>query len=339
MRITEAAENTLGDATPDWLVPWMNDVFVHVDWAVVSKGLIQLTILVGIIYIIYNRFIRESQAEQMLKGVFITLLSFVMFWGVAKAFNMPMLEVVFGASIQILFIALIVIFQPELRRMLMYLGQSELFSLNAISSSHEQHSPEYMITQVTDAVNYLSKTRYGALIVLESSQNNGGDYKEAGTPLDSQLSTELLLTIFHPNTPLHDGAVVVDQDNRISAAGVLLPLTEDPELSWQYGTRHRAAIGLTEISDSRCIVVSEETGNISLANGGKLEKLENADKLKQELENLYHVKVTSLGKRAALKQQLSGFFSNDLISSRFQKIFNKEEKSSGSGKPKSGTNG
>ena len=110
-------------------------------------------------------------------------------------------------------------------------------------------------------------------------------YTDVGTKLNADLSTELILTIFHPNTPLHDGAVVINGDKIISA-GVLLPLTEDPKLSWKYGTRHRAAIGMTETSDAACLVVSEETGDVSIAIDGSLKKYEDLVTLKTDLENI-----------------------------------------------------
>jgi diadenylate cyclase len=170
-------------------------------------------------------------------------------------------------------------------------------------------------------VHFLSKAKRGALIVLESASSHGGDYLEMGTLLDSKLSTELMLTIFHHNTPLHDGAVVIGPDNRLVAAGVLLPLTEDPKLSWQYGTRHRAAIGLTEISDSRCIVVSEETGSISLVEDGKLEKMTNAEELRKALARRYSVNMDPEPSRhVPLGQRITGLFTGESVPN-LQKIF------------------
>ena len=112
---------------------------------------------------------------------------------------------------------------------------------------------------------------------------------DVGTTLNADISTELLLTIFHINTPLHDGAVVI-KGNKIIAAGVLLPLTEDPKLSWKYGTRHRAAIGMSEVSDSACLVVSEETGDVSVCIDGTLKKYEDLTTLKTDLEKILGVK-------------------------------------------------
>jgi diadenylate cyclase len=234
-----------------------------------------------------------------------------------------MLEHVFAASIQILFIGLIVIFQPELRRMLLFLGQGELFGNVPVAQSHEEEKAEYLIHELTETMHFLSKAKRGALIVLESASSHGGDYLEMGTLLDAKLSTELMLTIFHHNTPLHDGAVVIGPDNRLVAAGVLLPLTEDPKLSWQYGTRHRAAIGLTEISDSMCIVVSEETGVISLVEDGRLEKMANAEELRKALAKRYQVSVVvdTPERRVPLGERLTGLFASETLPHPIQRIF------------------
>lgn len=303
------------------LAEWLQEISLN--WPGLLKVLAQLAILVVIVYVVYNRFIRRSHAEQLLKGLFVTLLMCVAAWGVAKMFNFFMLEVIFGASIQLLIIGLIVIFQPELRRMLLFLGQPELFGRQS-SVSSEERKAEYLVHELTETARFLSKSKTGALIVLESLSNPGGSYLEVGTSLDARLSTELLLTIFHPKTPLHDGAVVINAENRITAAGVLLPLTEDPKLSWQYGTRHRAAIGLTEISDSWCIVVSEETGVISFAHAGMLEKITSADELKKRLERIYHVQTSGDSDlKLSVAERFSGFFSTESLPTPIQKIFTK----------------
>ena len=296
----------------------------------------QVVFLTGIIYFIYVRFIRKSHAEQLLKGLFIMLLLFVGLYLLSYILQLPLLQEVFAASIQILFIGLIVIFQPELRRMLLFLGQGELFSMGGLAGTSEEQKAEYMIHEIGEAVHFLSKQKRGALIVLEAPTTHGGDYLEVGTALDAKLSTELLLTIFHPNTPLHDGAVIISPENRVVAAGVLLPLTEDPKLSWQYGTRHRAAIGLTEISDSRCIVISEESGSVSLVEDGKLVKMANAEDLRKTLAEIYQVNVD--GEAAVHKspfgKRISELFSSDIFTRgwREKQVPKKGEKS-----PKSGT--
>ena len=127
-------------------------------------------------------------------------------------------------------------------------------------------------------------------------------YYDVGTKLNADLSTELLLTIFHPNTPLHDGAVVIN-GTKVISAGVLLPLTEDPKLSWKYGTRHRAAIGMSETSDAACLVVSEETGDVSLTLDGTLKKYEDLTTLKADLEQILGIKspVPAFERKAIFK--------------------------------------
>ena len=307
----------------DWILQqWQEWATRRAADVLLLKNVLQVIILTGCIYIVYVRYIRRSHAEQMLKGLLVVLLMFVGLWWMAFVLQLPMLEHIFAASIQILFIGLIVIFQPELRRMLLFLGQGELFGTQPGAQSPEEQKAEYLIQELTETVHFLSKAKRGALIVLESPSSHGGDYLEMGTLLDSKLSTELMLTIFHHNTPLHDGAVVIGPDNRLVAAGVLLPLTEDPKLSWQYGTRHRAAIGLTEISDSRCLVVSEETGTISLVEDGKLEKLANAEELRKALARRYAVNMDPESTRPVpLGERLSGFFSGEAPVNPLQKIF------------------
>lgn len=268
------------------------------------KVLVQFAILSAIIYVLYNKFIRFSYADRLVKGQFVVLVLLILCWGSAKALQFPLLEIVFGTSIQLLIIGLIVIFQPELRRILLYFGQNDWFSLPTSGTVSLNKLPAHLLHQKQDgwrlvrdlieSVRFLSKRKVGALIVLEAedAESSAAHYLEQGIPIHAHLTTELLLTIFHPNTPLHDGAVVISNDQTIAAAGVLLPLTEDPNLSWRYGTRHRAAIGLTEVSTGHCIVVSEETGNVSYVSGGKLVKLSQAEDLAPFLEQLYQSDTT-----------------------------------------------
>ena len=127
--------------------------------------------------------------------------------------------------------------------------------------------------------------------LLQDYYKNAMAYSEVGTSIDAKISTELILTIFHPNTPLHDGAMVIE-GSKIQSAGVLLPLTEDPKLSWKYGTRHRAALGMSEVSDAACLVVSEETGDVSICMDGLLKKYDDLTTLKSDLESILGIKPT-----------------------------------------------
>lgn len=268
-----------------------------VDWVSLTKVLVQVAIASLLLYVIYNSLIRRSQAEKMLRGLFLVLVVLIGFWGFSRWAGFSILEILFGDSIRLLIIGLIVIFQPELRRLMNYLGQADWFASQGGLLSSESRKTEYLIQQLTDAVRYMSKTKTGSLMVLETEKSPSGVYLEAGTPLDAMLSTELLLTIFHTNAPLHDGAVLINPENRVVSAGVLLPLTEDPTLSWRYGTRHRAAIGLSEVSDAICIVTSEETGSISYIQNGVIERLEGSDDLQKRLERVLHVSVKPTKKR------------------------------------------
>lgn len=268
--------------------------------------------------------IHGTYVAQLLKGVAV-LLGFYL---ISVYFGFTIFSGILQAILQISIIGFIILFQPELRRLLVYLGQPELFSKTPFGAGGKENNTEYLVHELVESVRLLSKTKTGALIVLESANGIGGAYLEAGTRLDARLSTEALLTIFHPNTPLHDGAVIISPDNRIVAAGVLLPLSENPNLTWKYGTRHRAAIGLTEVTDSRCIVVSEETGNMTMAFGGNIEKIATIEDLSRQLEQLYG--VSGPGEKSGKMSPIAELLSTDL----FQKFFSKSggKKGFGTGK-------
>lgn len=238
-------------------------------------NIMELVFLAIIIFIIYKK-IKGSQAEQLVKGVIMLFIALIL----SHVFQLNIIGKVLESIVNIVIFSLVVIFQPELRRLLGYIGQSGLINKNIMNSSKEIDK-KAVIDETIDAIKYLSKSRTGALMVFKTVKGNES-FLEVGTKLDANVSQELLLTIFHANTPLHDGAIVISND-KIVAAGVLLPLTEDPTLSWKYGTRHRAAIGMSEVSDAVCLVVSEETGEISMAQGGLLTKFLTTDDLKTEL--------------------------------------------------------
>ena len=169
---------------------------------------------------------------------------------------------------------------------MVHLGQTKFVGQNIFllkNTTKDEHKAA-LVKEITEAVKYCSRVKRGALIVLQK-EDNLSFYNEVGTIINAEVSAELILTIFFPNTPLHDGAMII-HNGKILAAGVLLPLTEDPKLSWRYGTRHRAAIGASEISDSACIVVSEETGDISIVIDGILRKYDDITKFREDLETL-----------------------------------------------------
>lgn len=271
-------------------------------------NIFELGLIVLVIYSVYRRFIRGTQSEKLLKGI-IMLFGALVLSKFLILLNLQILGKFLETLVNIILIALVVVFQPELRRFLGYLGQPGFLSRNLFSSDSETQESNF-IEEISDAVRYLSKSRTGALIVIQDNMETE-NYFEVGTKLNALVSTELLLTIFHPNTALHDGAVVIN-NGKVKSAGVLLPLTEDPKLSWQYGTRHRAAIGMSEVSDSVCIVVSEETGNISIVQAGELTHCESEEELKDALEELYGVSDTEADKAKKLKKfQFNNIFSAD----------------------------
>ncbi len=248
-------------------------------------NVIEVLIICAFLLLLYQKFIKGTQSEKLVKGIFILLLAWL-FSEILIKFNLLILGVFLRTMVSIIMLGAVIIFQPEIRKFLGYLGQSNLFNahFNLRRKNLKDEQKVNVLKELIESVKYLSKTRTGALMVLERG-DEVNSYSDVGTQLDAILSTELLLTIFHPNTPLHDGAVVISGDV-IKSAGVLLPLTEDPKLSWKYGTRHRAAIGMSEVSDSACLVVSEETGDVSIALDGTLKKYEEITALKKDLEIL-----------------------------------------------------
>lgn len=254
------------------------------NWSFTWLNVTEVLIILVTILTFYKKFIKNTQSEKLVKGILFLFLAWI-FSEILIAVDLNILGVFLKSMVTLIALSLIVIFQPELRRFLGYLGQPGFIGKTFLntSSSHSSEKTD-AVKEIIEATKYLSKSRTGALIVFQK-EISASTYFDVGTKLNADLSTELILTIFHPNTPLHDGAMVV-KDGKILSAGVLLPLTEDPKLSWKYGTRHRAAIGMTEVSDSACLVVSEETGDVSMAMDGTLKKYEDLISLKNDLENI-----------------------------------------------------
>ena len=245
----------------------------------------ELLLITVMIFFFYKKFIKNTQAEKLVNGIFILFLLWLLS-EILIMINLPILGMFLKGLVMLTSLSLIVIFQPEMRRFLGYLGQTGFMSVSFWKSHNKKDLEKEtdILMEIIEATKYLSKTRTGALIVFQRGVTSA-TYFEVGTKINADISTELILTIFHPNTPLHDGAMII-RDNKIVSAGVLLPLTEDPTLSWKYGTRHRAAIGMSEVSDYACLVVSEETGDVSVSVGGILKKYEDLTSLKIDLIEL-----------------------------------------------------
>ncbi|HHY24632.1 MAG TPA: TIGR00159 family protein, partial [Clostridiaceae bacterium] len=188
---------------------------------------------------------------------------------------------ILSKTVSILALAMVVLFQPELRRGLEQIGRSRFKDFFNLEDADDRVKTTAMIEDIVKACMELSRTFTGALIVVER-QTKIGEIIKTGVQLEASITSELITNIFYPNTPLHDGAIVI-RDNKIKAASCFLPLTDNPNLSKELGTRHRAALGITEISDAIAIVVSEESGKISFALNGGLTRNLTPDTLRKAL--------------------------------------------------------
>ncbi len=233
-------------------------------------------------YVLYRlmSIIRGTRAVQLLKGVLVLVVATPVS-GWLRLYTIHWLLEKFQLW---LIVAMLVVFQPELRRVLEQLGRGKLFARPLAFLGEEEMAQ--LVSTVVKAVDNLSRSKTGAIIVLER-EIGLKDVIETGTKIDGVVSPEFLVNIFVPTTPLHDGAVIIRGD-RVAAASCFLPLAQAAELSRELGTRHRAALGITEESDAVAIVVSEETGAISLACGGKLIRHLDARSLEEMLTSLLH---------------------------------------------------
>lgn len=241
-----------------------------------NMGISSIMDIMVVSYIFYKGYmlIRETRAEQLLKGIIFIILLIP----VSSFLNLTMLNWILTKTLTIGLLSFIIIFQPEIRRALEHLGRT---AFNDKHLLEDEETMERVITEVVNSIENLSDTRTGALLVIE--QMTGlGDIINTGTKIDAMVSSALLENIFVVNTPLHDGATIIRND-RIVSAGCFLPLTNNQEINKKLGTRHRAAIGLSENSDALVIVVSEETGNISLAVNGVLTRNYTKERLKDIL--------------------------------------------------------
>ena len=236
--------------------------------------------IIIVAYVIYRLIliIRGTRAEQLVKGLGILLLAMVISEQVGfVAFNWALRQIM-----TIGLIAIPIVFQPELRRALEQLGRGKIFKTPYWNWSVQDF--ENMLTELIKATDVLVKKRIGALIIIERTTGLK-DWISTGIPVEGLVTAELLINIFFPRSPLHDGAVII-RGNQIMAAGCYLPLTENPSLSKELGTRHRAGIGISEVSDAVAIVISEETGVISITHDGILTRFLDDKKLRALLSEL-----------------------------------------------------
>lgn len=245
------------------------------------SGLIQIIIIAAMILLFYRSFIQNTQSEKLVRGLLglaaLWIASFIMSWA-----HLDLLGGFLHWTALFLSLGLIVIFQPELRKFMALLGNVQGWS-RMLRRGGVVKKDTRSLDAIVSAVEYMSAKHTGALIVFPGLLDESAIDKK-GVTLDAVISSELLLTIFFNKTPLHDGAVIIE-NGRIASAGGILPLSQN-NLNWKYGTRHRAALGLSEQSSATVLVVSEESGDISIAEKGKFTKYDDMKKLRSKLEKV-----------------------------------------------------
>lgn len=241
----------------------MDSVLGNFTTATIITSIVDLLIVWYVIYLLMT-VMKGTKAIQLIKGIFFILIG----RSISNYFDLTTTTQMFDTVLEWGFLAIIVIFQPELRRALEQLGRGSLFRTNGNGSSTSEH--DKLREAMVKSVRYMAKRRIGALIVFER-ETGLKDYIETGIPINGNISSELLINIFIPNTPLHDGAMII-QGDQIATAASYLPLSDSNKIAKNLGTRHRAAVGISEVTDAFTVVVSEETGNISVSYDSSLTK-------------------------------------------------------------------
>ena len=263
---------------PEWMDQYMSMAALNITWS----DVVEILILAFIIYHVMI-WIKSTRAWSLMKGSAVLFALLIL----AYVFHMNTILWIAKNFFSLGIMAVIVVFQPELRRALEQLGENNLLtSIVPFDNSRkvEETLTDRTIGELVKACFEMGKARTGALIVLEQAVSLQ-EYERTGISIDSLVSSQLILNIFEKNTPLHDGAVIMS-GNRIRSATCYLPLSDNMTLSKALGTRHRAAVGVSEVSDSLTIVVSEETGSVSVARGGRLLRNLNQKQLKKQLQAL-----------------------------------------------------
>lgn len=272
----------------------MQEFFRNVFSDIGINDIVDILIVAFIVYKIIG-FIQETRAAQLVKGLLLLVLATFL----SDKLNLYTLNWMLSGVLTLGVLALVVVFQPELRRALAYFGRRKFTSS---FGKVDKNKAKNVSTEITRAIDSFSNNKTGVLIVIEK-QTALSDIAESGTVLDAAISAELLGNIFYEGSPLHDGAVII-RGTRIFAAGCVLPLTANKMISKELGTRHRAGIGITENSDSVAIIVSEETGIISIAKDGKLVRFLDVKTVEKTLLGIYFTNGEAQDKLAGI----SGFF-------------------------------
>jgi diadenylate cyclase len=270
-----------------WLKSYLT-LFMKLISSITVTNVVEILILAFLVYKILL-WIKNTKAWTLLKGILI-LIGCVM---VVYILQMDTLIYIVNRVFDIAIIAAVIIFQPELRRALEQLGEKQIFAavlpIKDMNRDVTERFSDKTVNEIVKASMEMGKVKTGALIVIEQNLRLD-EYERTGIVLDSVVTSQLLINIFEHNTPLHDGAVVI-RGNRITAATCYLPLSDNMMLSKELGTRHRAGVGISEVTDSLTVIVSEETGSVSVAYKGELQRNITADVLKERLVMLQNKSV------------------------------------------------
>lgn len=262
--------------------------------------IVEILILTVIIYELLI-WVKNTRAWTLLKGI-VVVTAFAL---ISYFFHLTTLTWLMSKTAGVLVTVVVIVFQPELRRALEQLGRKNIifsiFGTSAVIAEEDRRSRDKINSEIVKAVFEMSKVKTGALIVMEKKVILN-EYERTGIPIDALISSQLLMNIFEHNTPLHDGAVFI-RNQRVVAATCYLPLSDNMELSKELGTRHRAGVGISEVTDSVTIIVSEETGQVSVAQNGRLLRNISSSQLREVLEKAQNKKIVDNNK---LRQLLKG---------------------------------
>ena len=264
----------------------LNDVYESFIKQLTLISIIDIIDILIVTFFIYKalKFIRDTRTVHLLKGLIVLIVTMQ----ISQFVKLHTVHYLLSNALQLGLIAIIIVFQPELRRALEQLGRTTMGQWFSFDERNDSIEKENIIREIKESCASMSRSRIGALIVLER-EIKIGDIVNTGITLNADVTAELLTNIFVPKTPLHDGAVII-RNNKVEAASCFLPLSQNPNVSKELGTRHRAGLGMSEESDAVVVIVSEETGGISVACGGELNMKLSPEMLEEMLITLFDIK-------------------------------------------------
>lgn len=289
------------------MIEALNTFWSQIGYALIHIRFFDILDIAAVAFILYNciKFFRDSRAGQLIKGILLILVIFIL----ADWFDLLTIKWLLMKFADSIIIVAAIVFQPELRRALEKMGHSNISALGRQSLDSSTEQTDKMIGSVCKAASNMQENKIGALMVIER-KTPLGEIADTGTEIDATVSTELVQNIFYPKSPLHDGGMII-RDSRILSAGCILPLTTNNDINSDLGTRHRAAIGMSESSDAVVVVVSEETGNISIACNGVLTRGYDQITLRKALQE--YLLTEDNGDKTPFFTKIRGFFKKEKV--------------------------